>query len=119
MTSVSVDPVGDSRYFIPAKPTAYFGSFSYIGSLLPVINVASTSFYVHSWYEAADAFFSFTIYAILALLSLRGSEYFLLKFFTRPGKQVKEVTAPTAFMQTSGIGRSLLRKDTAIVFELT
>ena len=97
-------------------PTAYFGSFSYIGSLLPVINVASTSFYVHSWYEAADAFFSFTIYAILALLSLRGSEYFLLKFFTRPGKQVKEVTAPTAFMQTSGIGRSLLRKDTAIVF---
>ena len=63
-------------------PTAYFGSFSYIGSLLPVINVASTSFYVHSWYEAADAFFSFTIYAILALLSLRGSEYFFLQFFT-------------------------------------
>ena len=50
-------------------PTAYFGSFSYIGSLLPVINVASTSFYVHSSYEAADAFLSFAIYAILALLS--------------------------------------------------
>jgi predicted permease len=97
-------------------PTTYFGSFSYIGSLLPVINVASTSFYVHSWYEAAAASFSFAIYAILALLSIRGSEYFLLKFFTRPGKVSKEVTAPSGYVHTSGIGSSLLRKDTAIVF---
>jgi predicted permease len=97
-------------------PTTYFSSFSYIGSLLPIINVASTSFYVHTWDEAAIAFFSFAIYAVLAVLSLRGSEYFLMKFFTKPGKPSKEVTAPAGFMHTSGIGSSLIRKDTAIVF---
>ncbi|MCL4451041.1 MAG: hypothetical protein M1327_00230 [Candidatus Thermoplasmatota archaeon] len=97
-------------------PTTYFGSFSYIGALLPLINVASTAFYVHSGYEVADTVLSYSIYVILAIFSLKGSEHLLLKFFTRPGKQVKDSTAPAGFMHTSGIGRSLFRKDTAIVF---
>ncbi len=97
-------------------PSGYFGSFSFAGALLPIINVSSTTFYAHSFPQIAVSMLSFLVYAGLAILSLKLSGKFLLRFFTRPGKSAKDAMDHTAFTQPSGINGSLLKKDTAIVF---
>ncbi|EQD34647.1 permease, partial [mine drainage metagenome] len=97
-------------------PTSYFGSFSYVGALLPIINVSSTSFYVYSVPQVAISVLSYLVYAGLAIFSLKLSEKFLLGFFTRPGRSAKEAVTPSAFIQPLGVNGSLLKKDTAIVF---